>query len=484
MPWHNLEALIPTNLLQFFSIPMVNITPSSSFSVTMRLQLPNQAGMLAGVVQAIADAGGNLGQIQLIEQTLKISLREVTVDAASSEHAEQIVQAVKALPEIKLIEVADRTFDLHRGGKISVQSKITLGTQGDLAMAYTPGVGRVCRAIAEDPEKVYALTIKGNTVAIVTDGSAVLGLGNLGPEAAMPVMEGKAMLFKEFAGLDAFPICLATQDTEAIIETVKRIAPVFGGVNLEDISAPRCFEIEARLRQELDIPVFHDDQNGTAIVTLAALINALKLLKRDLGKVKIVINGAGAAGIAIAKLLTKAGANHIALCDSQGIVSKSRTNLTTEKLELAVELEGTLGDAVRGTDVFIGVSAPGVLTPEMVRSMAAEPIVFAMANPIPEIQPELVKDDVAVMATGRSDYANQINNVLAFPGIFRGAIDCRASEITANMCLEAAYAIASLINASELTKEHVIPSVFDKRVATVVAAAVQRAARQDGVAKL
>ena len=463
---------------------MVNITPSSSFSVTMRLQLPNQAGMLAGVVQAIADAGGNLGQIQLIEQTLKISLREVTVDAASSEHAEQIVQAVKALPEIKLIEVADRTFDLHRGGKISVHSKITLGTQGDLAMAYTPGVGRVCRAIAEDPEKVYALTIKGNTVAIVTDGSAVLGLGNLGPEAAMPVMEGKAMLFKEFAGLDAFPICLATQDTEEIIQTVKRIAPVFGGVNLEDISAPRCFEIEARLRQELDIPVFHDDQNGTAIVTLAALINALKLLKRDLGKVKIVINGAGAAGIAIAKLLTKAGANHIALCDSQGIVSKSRTNLTAEKLELAVELSGTLGDAVRGTDVFIGVSAPGVLTPEMVRSMAPGPIVFAMANPIPEIQPELVKNDVAVMATGRSDYANQINNVLAFPGIFRGAIDCRASEITANMCLEAAYAIASLINASELTKEHVIPSVFDKRVATVVAAAVQRAARQDGVAQL
>lgn len=463
---------------------MVNITPSSSFSVTMRLQLPNQSGMLASVVQAIADAGGNLGQIQLIEQTLKISLREVTVDAASTEHAEQIVQAVKALPEIKLIEVSDRTFDLHRGGKISVHSKITLGTQGDLAMAYTPGVGRVCKAIAEDPEKVYALTIKGNTVAIVTDGSAVLGLGNLGPEAAMPVMEGKAMLFKEFAGLDAFPICLATQDTEEIIETVKRIAPVFGGVNLEDISAPRCFEIEARLRQELDIPVFHDDQNGTAIVTLAALINALKLLKRDIGAVKIVINGAGAAGIAIAKLLTKAGANHIALCDSKGIVSKSRTDLTSEKLELAVELEGTLGDAVRGTDVFIGVSAPGVLTPEMVRSMAPEPIVFAMANPIPEIQPELVKDDVAVMATGRSDYANQINNVLAFPGIFRGAIDCRASEITPNMCLEAAYAIASLINASELTKEHIIPSVFDQRVATVVAAAVQRAARQDGVAKL
>jgi malate dehydrogenase (oxaloacetate-decarboxylating) len=463
---------------------MVNLTPSSSFSVTMRLQLPNQAGMLASVVQAIADMGGNLGQIQLIEQTLKISLREVTVDAASTEHAEQIVQAVKALPEIRLIEVSDRTFDLHRGGKISVQSKIALGTQGDLAMAYTPGVGRVCKAIAAEPEKVYALTIKGNTVAIVTDGSAVLGLGNLGPEAAMPVMEGKAMLFKEFAGLDAFPICLATQDTEEIIQAVKHIAPVFGGVNLEDISAPRCFEIEARLRQELDIPVFHDDQNGTAIVTLAALINALKLLKKDLGAVKVVLNGAGAAGIAIAKLLKKAGANYIALCDSKGIVSKDRTDLTAEKQELAVELSGTLADAMEGADVFLGVSAPGVLTPEMVRSMATDPVVFAMANPIPEIQPELVKNDVAVMATGRSDYANQINNVLAFPGVFRGAIDCRASEITPNMCLEAAYAIASLINPAELTKEYVIPSVFDKRVATVVAAAVQRAARQDGIAKL
>jgi len=463
---------------------MVNITPSSSFSVTMRLQLPNQAGMLASVVQAIAEMGGNLGQIQLIEQTLKISLREVTVDAASTEHAEQIVQAVKALPEIRLIEVSDRTFDLHRGGKISVHSKIALGTQGDLAMAYTPGVGRVCKAIAAEPEKVYALTIKGNTVAIVTDGSAVLGLGNLGPEAAMPVMEGKAMLFKEFAGLDAFPICLATQDTEEIIQAVKHIAPVFGGVNLEDISAPRCFEIEARLRQELDIPVFHDDQNGTAIVTLAALINALKLLKKELAEVKVVLNGAGAAGIAIAKLLKKAGANHIALCDSKGIVSKARTDLTAEKQELAVELSGTLADAMKGADVFLGVSAPGVLTPEMVRSMATDPVVFAMANPIPEIQPELVKNDVAVMATGRSDYANQINNVLAFPGVFRGAIDCRASEITPNMCLEAAYAIASLINPAELTKEYVIPSVFDKRVATVVAAAVQRAARQDGIAKL
>lgn len=463
---------------------MVNITPSSSFSVTMRLQLPNQAGMLASVVQAIAEMGGNLGQIQLIEQTLKISLREVTVDAASTEHAEQIVQAVKALPDIRLIEVSDRTFDLHRGGKISVHSKIALGTQGDLAMAYTPGVGRVCKAISAEPEKVYALTIKGNTVAIVTDGSAVLGLGNLGPEAAMPVMEGKAMLFKEFAGLDAFPICLATQDTEEIIQAVKHIAPVFGGVNLEDISAPRCFEIEARLRQELDIPVFHDDQNGTAIVTLAALINALKLLKKDLGEVKIVLNGAGAAGIAIAKLLKKAGANHISLCDSKGIVSKDRTDLTAEKQELAVELSGTLADAMKGADVFLGVSAPGVLTPEMVRSMATDPVVFAMANPIPEIQPELVKNDVAVMATGRSDYANQINNVLAFPGVFRGAIDCRASEITPNMCLEAAYAIASLINPAELTKEYVIPSVFDKRVATVVAAAVQRAARQDGIAKL
>jgi malate dehydrogenase (oxaloacetate-decarboxylating) len=461
---------------------MVSLTPNPSFSLTIRFQLPNRAGTLACVTQAIAAAGGNIGQIDLIEQNRKTLVRDIAVDAYSTEHAEQIVADVKALTDIKVISVYDRTFNLHRGGKISVQSRIPLKTQSDLAMAYTPGVGRICTAIAQDPEQVYALTIKSNTVAIVTDGSAVLGLGNLGPEGALPVMEGKAMLFREFAGIDAFPICLDTQDTDAIVETVKNIAPVFGGVNLEDISAPRCFEIEARLQRELNIPIFHDDQHGTAIVTLAALFNALKFVQKPLEQVRIVINGAGAAGVAIARLLHKAGAEAIWMCDSRGIICHSRTDLTAQKREFAVEQSGSLADAMVGADVFLGVSAPGVLTPEMVRSMAKDRIVFAMANPIPEIQPELVEDDVAVMATGRSDYPNQINNVLAFPGIFRGALDCRAAAMTTTMYLEAAMAIASLIKPSELDSEHIVPSVFDERVAPTVAAAVQRAARQEGIA--
>ncbi|MBW4526758.1 MAG: ACT domain-containing protein [Phormidium tanganyikae FI6-MK23] len=459
------------------------LTPNSSFSLTIRFQVPNRPGMLASVTKAISTLGGSMGQIDLIEQTRDISMRDITVDAASTEHAETIVQAVKDLPHIKVLDVYDRTFTLHRSGKISVVSKIPLRGQADLAMAYTPGVGRICTAIAEDPKRVYELTIKQNMVAIVTDGSAVLGLGNLGPEASMPVMEGKAMLFKEFGGLDAFPICLATQDTDEIVETVKRIAPVFGGVNLEDIAAPRCFEIEARLQRELNIPVFHDDQHGTAIVTLAALTNALKLVKKTMSEIRIVINGAGAAGVAIATLLQKSGASEIVMCDSKGILSSDRTDLNNQKRAFAVEQPGKLADAMKDADVFLGVSAPGVVTPEMVKSMATDRIVFAMANPIPEIQPELVTNDVAVMATGRSDYPNQINNVLAFPGVFRGALDCRASTFTTNMYLQAALAIASLIRAEDLDREHIIPSVFDERVAIVVSAAVQRAAREDGVAQ-
>jgi malate dehydrogenase (oxaloacetate-decarboxylating) len=439
--------------------------------------------MLASVTQAIAATGGNLGQIDLIEQSRQESTRDITVDAASTEHAETIVQAVKELPDIQVIDVYDRTFNLHRGGKISIVSRIPLKSVSDLAMAYTPGVGRICKAIAENPEEVYNLTIKQNTVAIVTDGSAVLGLGNLGPEAALPVMEGKAMLFKEFAGLDAFPICLDTQDTDEIVKAVKNIAPVFGGVNLEDIAAPRCFEIEKRLRAELNIPIFHDDQHGTAIVTLAALFNSLKLIQKSIADICIVINGAGAAGIAIARLLRKAGAETILMCDSQGIISTNRPDLTAEKLEFAVKAQGTLAGAVQGADVFIGVSAPGVLTPEMVQGMTKDAIVFAMANPIPEIQPELVPKNVTVMATGRSDYPNQINNVLAFPGVFRGALDCRARTITTNMCLQAASAIASLVKPADLNREHIIPSVFDQRVATAVAAAVQQAAREEGIAQ-
>ncbi|MFM7221670.1 MAG: NAD-dependent malic enzyme [Nodosilinea sp.] len=462
---------------------MANLTPNSSYSFSLRLKIPNRAGMLAQVTQAIAQAGGNLGDFALISRNRQELIRLVNVDASSADHIQAIVNAVAAVRDVEILEIRDRTFQIHAGGKISVESKLALNNQDDLAMAYTPGVGRICLEIAEHPDRVFDLTIKGNTVAIVTDGSAVLGLGNLGPAAALPVMEGKALLFKKFADLDAFPICLDTQDTDAIVTAVKQLAPVFGAVNLEDISAPRCFEIEARLRQELDIPVFHDDQHGTAIVTLAALVNALKLVNKSLAQVKIVINGAGAAGIAIAQLLQKAGASTIILCDSRGILSTSRTDLNPQKQALAVEQSGSLAEAMVEADVFLGVSAPGVVSVDMVRSMALDPIVFAMANPIPEIQPELVKEQVAVMATGRSDYPNQINNVLAFPGVLRGALDCRAQEITSAMYMQAAFAIAALVSPQELNHEHIVPSVFDARVAPAVASAVKHAARVDGVAR-
>ena len=462
---------------------MVDLNPSASFSLTIELEIPNRPGALASIMSTIASHGGSLGDIVLLQRNLKFTQRELTVDASSTEQGDQIIDAIKSLPRVKVISYSDRTFDIHQGGKISVESKLPLHSQSDLAMAYTPGVGRICRAIAEQPAKVYDLTIKGNTVAVVTDGSAVLGLGNLGAAASLPVMEGKALLFKEFAGIDAFPIALNTQDTEEIINAVINLAPVFGGVNLEDIAAPRCFAIEQRLREELDIPVFHDDQHGTAIVVLAALYNALKLVGKELSEVKIVINGAGAAGIAIALLLRQAGVSKIVLCDRKGIIDQQRNDLNENKQEFAIAEAGSLTDAIKNADVFLGVSAPGVVTPEMVYTMAEQAIVFAMANPIPEIQPELVYDDVAVMATGRSDYPNQINNVLAFPGVFRGALDCRASAITTNMYLEAAKAIASLVDEADLDREHIIPSVFDSRVSTAVAQAVCRAAKQDNVAQ-
>jgi malate dehydrogenase (oxaloacetate-decarboxylating) len=462
---------------------MAHLNPSSSYSVLLKLQLPNRPGMLAQVVEAIGEQGGNVGDITLLEQTRDLCQREIVVDAASIEHQQQIVEAVKSIKEVSLLDWYDRTFEMHQGGKISVVTKTPLKRQADLAMAYTPGVGRVCKAIAENPAKVFELTVKQNMVAIVSDGSAVLGLGNLGPEGAMPVMEGKAMLFKEFGHVDAFPICLATQDTDEIVETVKRIAPVFGGVNLEDIAAPRCFEIEAKLQAALDIPIFHDDQHGTAIVVLAALTNALKFVNKPLANVKIVINGAGAAGIAVAKLLRQGGATNIWLCDSQGIVSQDRSDLNPAKQELAILTSGKLADAMVGADVFLGLSAPGVVSVEMVKSMATSPIVFAMANPIPEIQPELVTGLVAVMATGRSDYPNQINNVLAFPGIFRGALDCRAARLTTRMFLEAALAIADLVPAAAISATNIVPSVFNPEVATVVAKAVKQAAIADGVTK-
>ncbi len=462
---------------------MVSLTPNPSYSLTLRIKLPNQVSRLSTVIEAIARAEGNLGNIDVVAKSREFIIREIAVDAASTEAAANIEAAVRALDHVEVLAVYDRTFALHQGGKLRVEAKIPLREQDDLAMAYTPGVGRVCVEIAKHPERVYDLTIKGNTVAIVSDGSAVLGLGNLGAAASMPVMEGKAMLFKEFAGLDAFPICLDTQDTEEIIETVIRIAPVFGAVNLEDISAPRCFEIEKRLQAALDIPIFHDDQHGTAIVSLAALMNALKVVNKEIGDIRLVINGAGAAGLSMGRLFQEAGVRHLVICDSRGIIGHSRENLTDEKKTFAVERSGTLADAMQGADVFMGVSAPGVVTVEMVRSMADKPIVFAMANPVPEIQPELLEGIAAVMATGRSDYPNQINNVLAFPGVIRGAVDCRAQAITTEMFLAAGKAIASLIPDTEVGPNNIMPSVFDQRVAPAVAAAVKEVARSAGIAK-
>ncbi len=462
---------------------MVSLTPNPSYSLTLRVKLPNQVGALSKVIEAIAQAGGSLGNISIVEKSRDYTVRDISADASSTEAAAKIEQTVRSLPTIEVLDAYDRTFALHKGGKLRVEAKIPLREQDDLAMAYTPGVGRVCMEIANNPESVYEYTIKGNTVAIVSDGSAVLGLGNLGAEGSMPVMEGKAMLFKEFAGLDAFPICLDTQDTDEIIETVKRIAPVFGAVNLEDISAPRCFEIEKRLQADLDIPIFHDDQHGTAIVSLAALINALKLVKKQIGEIRLVINGAGAAGLSMGRLFRRAGLQDLIICDSRGIISGDRTNLTADKQEFAVERSGTLADAMQGADVFMGVSAPGVVSVEMVQSMSSHPIVFAMANPIPEIQPELIKEIVAVVATGRSDYPNQINNVLAFPGVIRGAVDCRAKEITTEMFLAAAGAIASLVPEEALSPNNIMPSVFDTRVAPAVSAAVQEVARSAGIAR-
>ncbi|BCX12179.1 MAG: malic enzyme [Thermosynechococcus sp.] len=461
---------------------MVQLTPTPAYSLTLRLETSLDPTELGTVLQIIGGQHGQVDSITLIEKTANKILRELVVVAASRDHAEAIVNAVQSDTQATVLEVSDRTFRLHEGGKITVKSKHPLQGYDDLAMAYTPGVGRVSQAIADDPDLVHKLTIKSHTIAIVSDGSAVLGLGNIGPEAALPVMEGKAMLFQEFAGLDAFPICLATQEVDEIVATVKRIAPVFGGINLEDISAPRCFEIEARLQGELDIPVFHDDQHGTAIVTLAALKNALQLVGKSLETVRIVINGAGAAGIAVARLLRKAGAKDLILCNRRGILSV-QADLTPAQQEFAVAQTGTLADALVDADVFIGLSAPGVLTVEMVQRMAKEAIVFAMANPVPEIQPELISNHVAVVATGRSDYPNQINNVLAFPGVFKGTLACRAPRMTAEMFLAAAEAIAALVSPSELQAAYIIPSVFDPRVAAAVAQAVADCGRSLGLAR-
>ena len=462
--------------------------PSASFSATIRVRIDNQPGAFARLAAAVGEAGGLLGAIDLVRVEKETKIRDVTVLAADDAHLSSIIDLVRAVEGVEIVNVSDRTFLLHLGGKIEVTSRVPLKTRDDLSMAYTPGVARVCRAIADDPDKVWNLTIKRHTVAVVSDGTAVLGLGDIGPEAAMPVMEGKAVLFKEFGGVDAFPICLATTDTDEIVRTVEAIAPAFGGINLEDISAPRCFEIEERLRASLDIPVFHDDQHGTAIVTLAALLNALRVVGKRIEDIRVVLTGAGAAGIAVARTLQRAGVVDVVACDREGAIYRGRPGLTPVKEEFAEttnpqNLQGSADELLAGADVFIGLSAPGAISVEGVRRMAEHAIVFAMANPTPEVDPEAIEGLADVIATGRSDYPNQINNVLAFPGVFRGALDVRARTINADMEVAAARAIASSIPDDELSTDYIIPSVFNRSIAPAVAAAVSEAAAATGVAR-
>ncbi|CAN5881320.1 malate oxidoreductase [soil metagenome] len=462
--------------------------PSASYSATLRVEAPARPGALAKVLTAIGETGGIVGAIDLVRMGQEKTIRDVTVNAGDSDHAQQIVDAVEYLQDVRVINISDRTFLMHVGGKIEVNSKMPVKTRDDLSMAYTPGVARVCNAIAKDRERAFNLTIKRNTVAVVTDGTAVLGLGDIGPEAAMPVMEGKAMLFKEFANVDAFPICLDTKDADEIVQCVKIIAPAFGGINLEDISSPRCFEIEERLKEELTIPVFHDDQHGTAVVTLAALINSLKIVGKRMEELKVVVSGVGAAGVACAKIMMSAGVKTIVGCDSRGIVHRNRDGLDVSKQWFADNTNpegrrGDLSDAVEGADLFLGLSVPDVLTVEHLKSMNDDPIVFAMANPDPEIRPEIAFEHVRIIATGRSDYPNQINNVLCFPGIFRGALDIRAHEISEEMKLAAARGIAEVIPEENLSEDYIIPSVFDERVVPTVAEAVAEAGKESGMAR-
>jgi malate dehydrogenase (oxaloacetate-decarboxylating) len=464
-------------------------SPSVSYSFTMRLRIKNVSGMFARILHVIARQQGDPGAVDVVRADREFKVRDLTVSARDDAHAKAIVNAVKRINGVTVLNVSDRVFLMHLGGKISIQNKVPLTTRDTLSMAYTPGVARVCLAIAEDKRKAGSLTIKHNSVAVVSDGSAVLGLGNIGPEAAMPVMEGKAMLFKEFGGIDAYPICLQTQNVEEIISAVKWISTGFGGINLEDISAPRCFAIEQRLKQELDIPVFHDDQHGTAVVVLAAALNALKILKKKLSTIKILIVGAGAAGVAITKMLQSAGARHIICCDRKGIVCRKRLpDLDFSKAWLAEHTNpenrsGSVLDAARGANLFIGVSGPDVFPVAALKKMAKDPIVFALANPTPEIAPEEAEPYARIIATGRSDYPNQINNVLAFPGIFRGALDAHATDINESMKLAAAKAIAGCIAPDELSEEYIIPSVFNKQVSRRVARAVEAAAYASGAAK-
>jgi malate dehydrogenase (oxaloacetate-decarboxylating) len=465
------------------------VTPSASYSLTLRVRYENKVGMLGRVTSAIGAGGGDIGAVDIVQVSKGQITRDVTVNARDSRHGEEIVEAVKGVAGVTVINVSDRTFLMHLGGKIEVVSRVPLKTRDDLSMIYTPGVARVSMAIHEDPRKAFTLTSKRNLVAIVTDGSAVLGLGDIGPEAALPVMEGKAILFKEFGRVDAFPICLACRRTEDIVRAVKDIAPTFGGINLEDISAPRCFEIEDRLSEELEIPVFHDDQHGTAVVVLAALTNALKIVGKRMGELRAVISGAGAAGTACAKILLTAGLKDITVFDTSGPLYAGREeNMTGMKTWLAEQtnprgLRGTLEEGLEGADFFLGVSRPGVLSAEALKGMAKEAVVFALANPVPEVMPEEAAPYVRVMATGRSDYPNQINNALCFPGLFRGVLDSRAVRINDRMKLAAAGALAAVVRPSELQEDYIVPSIFDRKVAPAIAGAVAKEAQLSGAAR-
>ncbi len=463
--------------------------PSVSYSITVRLEIHNVPGMLGRVTTVIGKAGGDIGAVDLVGFTKDKIVRDITVKAKDEEHSHEIITALKKLKGVDVVSVSDRVFLYHLGGKISVVAKNPVKTRDDLSLAYTPGVARIVRAIEEDKSKSFTLTIRKNTVAVVSDGTAVLGLGDVGPEAALPVMEGKALLFKEFANVDAFPIVLNTKDPEEIIAAVKHISRGFGGINLEDISAPRCFYIEDELKKSLDIPVFHDDQHGTAIVVLAALTNALKVVKKHFEDIKVVMSGAGAAGMSIAKLLIMKHVKDLIVCDKDGLICRGRTKSMNPYLEWLAHysnkqnLSTHFSDAFNGADVFIGVSASNIVKPSYLKRMAKSPIVFAMANPDPEIEPEIAKKYARIVATGRSDYPNQINNVLCFPGMFRGLLDARARTVNGQMKLAAANAIASLIKPSELSEDYIVPSVFDKSVVKAVADAVSATAYKTEVAR-
>jgi malate dehydrogenase (oxaloacetate-decarboxylating) len=463
-------------------------TPLAAYSVRIRARIANRPGEFAALATVIGAAGGSLVGIDIVETNGPTVTRDMVVFCESEEHAATVIDATRAMDGIEVLDAVDRTFEMHRGGKLSIEARIPPLDRDGLAMAYTPGVARVCTAIAEDPALLHRYTMKANTVAVVTDGTAVLGLGDIGPEAALPVMEGKAVLFKTFAGVDAVPVCLKVNSPDELIETVQRMEPMFGGINLEDIAAPHCFEVEQRLSETLSIPVFHDDQHGTAVVALAALRNSCRITGRELADLRIVLSGAGAAGVAITKILMTAGAADIVAADRKGAIHKGRDGLDPSKQWLADHANpegrsGTLQEVLAGADVFIGVSGPGLLTRADLETMNDGPIVFALANPVPEIRPEEAEGIVSVMATGRSDYPNQINNVLCFPGIFRGALDAGATAITENMKLAAADAIAAAVPSDELSPEEIVPSVFAPGVGAAVAAAVATAAEADGVAR-